>query len=79
MENTFRKIGGLVLGLMLLAGAFSSRAGADSRVYYNNGRSSGYSSGYSNGHSSYHSHHYRHHHLRWTWHPHRPWHHRHHR
>jgi hypothetical protein len=77
MKNIFRKIGGLALGLMLLAGAIASTAGArDSRVYYNNG----YRNGYSNGQTySYRAHHNHHHHFHWRWHPHVWGHHNHHR
>jgi len=82
MRSVFGRIGGVVLGLMLLAGAISPATGADSRVRYSNGRSNGYSNGRSNAHSngqqySYHAHQRHHTFLHLRWHPHGLWHHRH--
>ena len=52
MRIVFGRIGGLVLGLMLLAAAVLPATGADSRVRYSNGRSNGYSNGRSSGYSN---------------------------
>ena len=74
MRIVFGRIGGLVLGLMLLAGIISPATGADSRVSYSNGRSNGYSNGQQ---YSYHAHHRHHRYLHWRWRPHAWWHQRH--